>query len=168
MPLHKNIYAILDNSDLSDDESELEFNDEPELEQNSGQMTLQNKLKFSKKRKQFTGKNKFNKHIKHDKHNKTNKKIFRPTYNEMDDLPRDFADAIEKKQNLTLKQILVLMELQAIPGLVLNTIHDKLQLKVKRSPIKISHDSRVFYVSYYNWYDLDLIEKMIDSMLFSS
>ncbi len=155
MSVNKNIFTILDNYDLSEDELESDINNASKPN------------KTLKKRKQFRGKNKVYKYNNSDKHYKPNQKVFNPVYNEMDDLPLNFADAIEKKQNLTLKQILVLMELQAIPGLVLNTIHDKLQLKVKRRQIKISHDSRVFYVSCYNWYDLGIIEKMIDSMLFS-
>jgi hypothetical protein len=105
------------------------------------------------------------KKYKHFRH-KINKKTSKPIYDEMDNLPKDFVDAIDKKQNLTLRQILVLMNLHAMPGLVLNSIHDNLQLKVKKRQVKITHDSRIFYVSYYNWADLLQIEKMIDTMLF--
>jgi hypothetical protein len=165
MSLNNNIYALLDNSDLSDDELEFVSNSEQIETTNSEQIETTNNDSINlRKRKQFSGKNKFN---KSKKNIKFNKKISKPIYNEIDNLPQDFADAINKKQNLTLKQILILMNLHAIPGLVLNTIHDKLQLKVKRSQIKILHDSRIFYVSYYNWYDLDQIEKIIDTMLFS-
>lgn len=85
--------------------------------------------------------------------------------NEMDDLPNSIVEAINKKQNLTLKQILVLMNLHAIPGLVLNMIHDNLQTQIRRKHVKIFHDSRIFYVSQYNWYDLKQIEILINGML---
>lgn len=85
-------------------------------------------------------------------------------YNEMDNLPIDFSDAIKKRQNLTLKQILTLMNLHAIPPMVLNDIHENLQTQVKRRHIKIS-EFRNFYVSQYKWTDLDKIQEMINSML---
>lgn len=85
--------------------------------------------------------------------------------NETHDLPNSIIEAVELKKNLTLKQILILMNLQAIPGLVLNMIHEKLQKYVKRKQVKISYDSRIFYVSQYNWYDLVQIEIMINKML---
>lgn len=85
-------------------------------------------------------------------------------YNEMDNLPIDFSDAIRKKQNLTLKQILTLMNLHAIPPMVLNDIHENLQTQVKRRHIKIS-EFRNFYVSQYKWTDLNKIQEMINSML---
>ena len=84
--------------------------------------------------------------------------------NELDKIPDSIVEAINKKQNLTLKQILVLMNLHAIPNMVLNMIHDKLQTKIKRNQVKIYHDSRIFYVSQYNWYDLNRIESMINEM----
>jgi len=93
-------------------------------------------------------------------------KNYKHIYNEFDNLPINITDAIIKKQNLTLKQILVLMNLHAIPGLVMNIIHENLQVKLKRRQIKIFHDSRIFYVSQYNWYDLNQIEKMIDDLMF--
>ena len=86
-------------------------------------------------------------------------------HNEIDNLPKDFTEAIKKKQNLTLKQILVLMNLHGIPGLVLNMIHDNLQTQIKRKHLKIFHNSRIFYVSQYNWYDLKKIEIIINQML---
>jgi len=85
--------------------------------------------------------------------------------NEMYDLPKDITEAIGKKQNLTLKQILVLMSLQGIPNMVLNMIHDNLQTQVRRKHLKIFHASRIFYVSQYNWYDLKQIEMLINKML---
>jgi len=107
---------------------------------------------------------KFNKNVNHtSKLTRVNKK--QRAQNEIDDLPCSVNEAVELKKNLTLKQILVLMNLQGIPGLVLNTIHDKLQTKVRRKQVKIYHDSRIFYVSQYNWYDLVQIETMINEML---
>jgi len=93
--------------------------------------------------------------------NNTNFKI----YNENLNLPIDIDDAISKKQNLTLKQILVLMKLQGIPWMVLNNIHDYLQKKIKRRRINITHASRTFDVSYYNWNNLKQIEIMINSLI---
>ena len=86
-------------------------------------------------------------------------------YNENVNLPIDIDAAINKKQNLTLKQILVLMKLQGIPWMVLNNIHDYLQKKIKRRRINITHGSRTFDVSYYNWYNLKQIEIMINSLM---
>lgn len=86
-------------------------------------------------------------------------------YHEIDNLPKDFTEAIEKKQNLTLKQILVLMNLHGIPGFLLNMIHDNIQTQVKRKHLKIFHNSKSFYVSHYNWYDLKQIEMIINKML---
>lgn len=88
-----------------------------------------------------------------------------PVYNEMDNLPTSLYDAVRTKQNLTLKQILVLMNLHAMPGMVVNLIHDKVQQQVHKMLVKISHDGRVFYVSQYHWYDLIKIEKFINTML---
>ena len=93
--------------------------------------------------------------------------VYKQIYSEMDNIPVDFADAMNKKQNLTLKQILVLMNLQAIPEILLNNIHDNIQNKVKKSKMKISNGYKIFYVKCYNWYDLTKIEKMIDEMLTS-
>ena len=113
--------------------------------------------------------NKYNNHkktlIKDNKKTliKDNKKI--GIYNEIENLPKNITDAIKKKQNLTLKQILILMSLHAIPGMVLNMIHDNLQTQVRRKYLRIFHDSRIFYVSQYNWYDLKKIENMINTML---
>ena len=107
----------------------------------------------------------FNKYNNYKKKSliKVNKKCY--VHNEMDNLPQDITEAINKKQNLTLKQILVLMNLHGIPGLVFNVIHDNLQTQVKRKHLKIFHDSRIFYVSQYNWYDLNRIEMMINQIL---
>lgn len=85
-------------------------------------------------------------------------------FDEMCNLPSSLQDAFHSKQNLTLKQILVLMNLHAMPGMAVNVVHDKIQLKVKKMRIKISHDGRVFHVSYYFWYDLKHIERMIEAM----
>lgn len=85
-------------------------------------------------------------------------------FDEMCNLPPSLQAACNLKQNLTLKQILVLMNLHAMPGMAVNVIHDKIQLKVRKMMIKISHDGRQFHVSYYHWYDLKHIERMIDDM----
>lgn len=95
---------------------------------------------------------------------RSKRNISRKGYDEMDNLPKDFLDAIRKKQNLTLKQILVLMNLHAIPPMILNDIHENLQTKVKRKYVKIL-GFRNFYVSQYNWSDLKKIQKMINLML---
>lgn len=85
-------------------------------------------------------------------------------YDEIGKLPSSLDVAVKMRQNLTLKQILVLMNLYAIPGMVVNSIHDHIQRQVHKTVIKISHDGRVFYVSQYHWYDLKKIEAMIDTM----
>ena len=112
----------------------------------------------------------FHKKEKENEKWKRNFKIFRypikrdKIFDEMCNLPSSLQAAYDSKQNLTLKQILVLMNLHAMPGMVVNVIHDKIQLQVKKMMIKISHDGRVFHVSYYHWYDLKDIEIMIDNM----
>jgi hypothetical protein len=85
-------------------------------------------------------------------------------YNEITDLPSSLQEAINTKQNLTLKQILILMNLHCMSGLAINVIHDKIQEKVHKMLIKICHDGRVFLVSYYHWYNLKHIESLIDKM----
>lgn len=85
-------------------------------------------------------------------------------YDEIGKLPSSLDVAVKMRQNLTLKQILVLMNLYAIPGMIVNSIHDYIQRQVHKMVIKISHDGRVFYVSQYHWYDLKKIEVMIDTM----
>ena len=85
-------------------------------------------------------------------------------YDEMGNLPSSLDMAVKMRQNLTLKQILVLLNLSAIPGMVVNSIHDYVQRQVHKMAIKISRDGPVFYVSQYHWYDLKKIEVMIDDM----
>lgn len=86
-------------------------------------------------------------------------------YDELETLPKSFEDAINKKQNLTLKQILIMMNLHAIPGIAVNLIHDKIQQSVKRKSIKILHEGREFNVSFYYWYNLKRIESLINEMI---
>lgn len=85
-------------------------------------------------------------------------------YDEMGNLPSSLQDAVNSKQNLTLKQILVLMNLHAMSGMAINVIHDKIQQKVHKMSVKIFHDRRVFNVSYYYWYDLKYIELLINEI----
>lgn len=88
----------------------------------------------------------------------------RKIFDELENIPNNFKEAKKKKQNLTLRQILVMMNLHSIPSCSLNQIHEHIQTKVKRTQVKISSGSRVFYVSFYYWRDLKRIVKMIDSM----
>jgi hypothetical protein len=87
-------------------------------------------------------------------------------YNEFDDLPKNLVEAISKKQNLTLKQILVIMNLHAIPLMANNAIHNNLQKNFKRKYIKINGISPALYIGHYNWYDLSSIEHTINNMVF--
>lgn len=84
---------------------------------------------------------------------------------EYSDLPMSIDDAYNSKRNLTLKQIVIIMNLHGLWGEMYNVIHDHIQKKIRRHQIKITHQSRVFYVSLYNWYDMKKIESMINSML---
>ena len=101
---------------------------------------------------------------KHIMTRKNRRSIRNAIYDEMRNLPLNLDNAVITRQNLTLKQILVLMNLHAIPGIALNVIHDKIQHKVQRTMVKIFHDNRVFYISQYYWYDLKYIELMINDM----
>lgn len=85
---------------------------------------------------------------------------------ELSDLPGSINEAYKKRKNLTLKQITTIMNLNGLWGEMYNVIHDHIQKKVRRHQIKITHNSRVFYVSLYNWYDLRKIEKMIEDLIF--
>jgi hypothetical protein len=90
---------------------------------------------------------------------------------EFDELPESICEAVRSRRNLTLKQITSIvdydgMRLNGLYGEMFNVIHDRIQLKVKRHHIKITHQGRVFSVSLYNWYDLKQIEKMIGEILF--
>jgi len=174
-----NIYELLE--DMSDDDSGSKIDFDSKIDSDSIVVDDNISLEFtnskvisSHKRKRPNGRNnpklpKTISHVTKSSKSKSNPNYsksfkFKSPYNEMDDLPQDMEEAISKRQNLTLKQILVLMCLHSIPGIALNVIHDRLQLEVKRKQIKINYDSRVFYVSQYNWYDLKRIEMMIDSM----
>jgi len=101
-------------------------------------------------------------HLKKRTRYRKNSKV--KIYDEMSNLPSSLDDAKKFKQNLTLKQILVLMNLHAIPGMVINQIHDIIQEQVHKMNIKIFHDGRVFFVSQYHWYDLNKIEMLIDAI----
>ena len=85
-------------------------------------------------------------------------------YNEHD-MPLSIASAIEQKKNLTLKQILWLLNLGAINTDVVNQIHDNLRKNVNTKYVYVSHRKRVFSVSLYRWSDLIKIEGFIDKML---
>lgn len=152
-----NYFELLDYETSSDDETDNESEVELEVEDNKvnsefvDSKSTSNKKSFLKKR---TRRPKYPK----NKYSKVQ------VYNEMDNLPSSLDDAIRTRQNLTLKQILVLMNLHAIPGMAVNLIHDKIQLQVHKMLIKIAHDGRVFYVSQYHWYNLKKIEKLIDAM----
>ena len=73
-------------------------------------------------------------------------------------------EAYNNRKNLTLMQILGIMNLHAMPGMAVNVIHDKIQTRFKRMMVKIKHDSRVFACSCYYWHDLKQIESIINSM----
>jgi hypothetical protein len=147
--MFKNMFSILDELDCSDDEIVESTKTDISLEfVNSKPIRIKRFIKnVNQKSKSL----------------RVNKRTC--AKNEMDDLPNSIVEAIKKKQNLTLKQILILMNLHAIPSLVLNIIHDKIQTQVRRKQVKIFHDSRIFYVSQYNWYDLKQIEMMINVIL---
>jgi hypothetical protein len=90
---------------------------------------------------------------------------------EFSGLPDSIDEAIRLKRNLTLKQITSIVQydglrLNGLCGEMFNVIHDRIQLKVRRHRIKITHQGRVFLVSLYNWYDLKKIEKMIEEIVF--
>lgn len=147
-----NYFELLDYETSSDDESEVELQVE-DNKVNSEFMDSEstNNKKYRNKR---TSRSKYPK----NKYQKVQ------VYNEMDNLPSSLDDAIRTRQNLTIKQILVLMNLHAMPGIAVNPIHDKIQQRVHKMLIKIAHDGRVFYVSQYHWYDLKKIVKLIDAM----
>lgn len=152
-----NRFAVLEELDQFDDELEHKSNDKI-----IGQLKTDISLEFVNSKPIRI--KRFKKNVNHTlKSTRVNKK--QCAKNEIDDLPCSIIEAVELKKNLTLKQILVLMNLQGIPGFVLNTIHDKLQKNFRRKQVKIFHVSRIFYVSQYNWYDLVQIETMINEML---
>ena len=103
--------------------------------------------------------------LTNQRESKVNQKQIIKIYDEIANLPSSFKDAIRKKQDLTVKQILIIMKLQGIPTMVINNIHDKIQKSVRRMFIKISHEHRVFSVSFYHWYDLEKIESIIHAIL---
>ncbi len=84
---------------------------------------------------------------------------------EFNNLPNSIDEAIRLKKNLTLKQITSIMNLNGLWGEMFNVIHDNIQKKIAKHQIKITHHSRVFYVSLYNWYDLKNIQEIILNML---
>lgn len=86
-------------------------------------------------------------------------------YDELSKLPSSIQNAFTKKQNLTLRQIIILMNLHAIPEMTINVIHTKIKQSVKRTAIKILQNKKVIFVSLYYWYDLYQIEKLIEEML---
>jgi len=152
-----NYFELLVSDTDSEDETENETEVEVEVEDNKvnseflDSESTSNKKSFLKKRTM---------RLKYPK--KKYQKV--QVYNEMGNLPSSLDDAIRTRQNLTLKQILVLMNLHAIPGMAVNPIHDKIQQRVHKMLIKIAHDGRVFYVSQYHWYDLKKIKKLIEDM----
>ena len=163
-----NYFKLLDCDTSSDEDSDVEveniltnsYTDAKRFTQTVNSEFLNsesanNKKRFLKKRTEYP------KYLKHQKVQKA-----RPNniYDEMYNLPSSLNKAVKMRQNLTLKQILVLMNLHAMPGMVVNSIHDNIQRQVHKTVVKISHNGRVFYVSQYHWYDLKHIEKMIDGM----
>lgn len=90
---------------------------------------------------------------------------------ESSDLPKSIDEAIRMKRNMTLKQIISIVHydniyLYGLWGEMLNIIHDRIQLKVKKHRIKIVYGKKLFLVSLYNWYDLKKIEFMIEEIIF--
>lgn len=90
---------------------------------------------------------------------------------ESSDLPKSIDEAIGMKRNMTLKQIITIIHyddlyLYGLWGEMLNIIHDRIQLKVKKHRIKIIYGRKLFLVSLYNWYDLKKIEHMIGEIIF--
>lgn len=100
-----------------------------------------------------------------DSYNKSDKNQNKQIYNELENLPKSLKDAYDLKKDLTLKQILIITELNGLPTEVYNTIHDRIQETLYKKHIKIKHDGRVFHVSFYHWYNLLKIEKIIDKMM---
>ena len=86
-------------------------------------------------------------------------------YDEYSNLPSSIQEAQKLKRNLTLKQIIIIMNLNGLMGEMYNVIHDRLQTQFRHYRTKIIYESRTVNVSLYNWYDLIKIEKMIDIML---
>lgn len=86
-------------------------------------------------------------------------------YEELENLPNDIDDAIKKKKNLTLYEILVLMNIHSIYLISLFDINKKIKYeKVKNMCILIKKGTKFSYVPYYNWYDLKNIELIINGM----
>jgi hypothetical protein len=85
-------------------------------------------------------------------------------YDEYANLPNTLQEAYDMKQDLTLKQIAMIMGLNWLQGEMFNVIHDNLQKSVRKRVIKITYEKRAFLVSLYNWYNLLLIENMILKM----
>ena len=90
---------------------------------------------------------------------------FEGVYDEYANLPNTIQEAYDAKRDLTLKQITMIMGLHGLFGETFNVIHDNIQKKVYKRVVKIKYSSRYFLVSFYNWYNLPLIENMIWKML---
>lgn len=164
-----NIFAILDTESDSDNDSNLLLRkkmSKPKPKPNPNSNSNLYKLELDTEHSCTNKKEKFKKR-KLSKKSIYSKLLFdsNGALDELNGLPLTIEQAVHKKQNLTLKQITSIMGLNGLWGEMYNVIHDKIQLEVKRHQIKITHHSRVFYVSLYNWYDLKKIEQIIESML---
>jgi hypothetical protein len=97
---------------------------------------------------------------------KTNNSFRNYVYDEYLNLPKTILEAFNNKKNLTLKQIIIIMNLNGLSGEMLNIIHDNLQFKkkIKKYRIKIDFSSKPLYVSMYSWYNLLKIENYILEM----
>lgn len=163
-----NIYDVLDNSSVDGESSDTDENFESDENFDSDNecvtkaeisVSLDSFESKPTHVKRFSFKKKFN---YKSREYLSNTKI----HDELKNIPKDFEKAKKQKQNLTLKQILVLMNLEAIPYSSYNQIHEHIQTKFRRRRVGVRHYSKLFYVSFYNWYDLELIEKMINKYLF--
>lgn len=111
------------------------------------------------------GTHKSDKKVRYTKKQFIKKKNNEQVYDEYSNLPLNLNQAIIFQQNLTLKQIIILMNLHAIPQMLMNIIHENLQKCIKRKFAKITFNKRTFHVSKYYWEDLKEIERMILAML---
>ena len=163
MNLNNNYFKLLDNDISSKDESDIEVKVKVEVKVDDNKVNSEflNSKSTSNKKSHLK---KRTRKQKNSQKNSINKFPKVQVYDEIGNLPSSMEDAIKLKQNLTLKQILVLMNLHAIPEIVVNQIHDKIQHQVHKMSIKIAHNGRIFYVSLYYWYDLKKIETLINNM----
>ena len=186
----KNIYLCLEtDSNESDDDSKSELgsyvSNVENVKEKPNRKTKPIKIKkFFKKYNKVNSPNTHNSSNSPNLHNSSNspnshnssnspnshnsspiKHEFYSVYDEYSNLPSSIKDAFKIKRNLTLKQILMIMNLNGLIGEMFNIIHDRIQQKIRRRQIKINYQGRNFHVSMYNWYDLNKIEIMIDSML---